>query len=64
MAKNLELPKPPKRDLDKISSPEFRGLSTDYPSFELLWFDIETKTRNLIDVVITPIIEKLLEQRE
>jgi hypothetical protein len=27
---------------------DFKGLSQEYPSFELLWFDIMTKSRHLI----------------
>lgn len=29
----------------KLLSPDFKGLATEYPSFDLLWFDIETRTR-------------------
>lgn len=43
---------------------DFRGLSTEYASFDLLWFDIETKTRHLIEELIDPMVENLLKQKE
>jgi len=39
-------------------------LSTEYPSFELLWFDIESKTRNLIQELIDPIIDRLVDHQD
>ena len=44
-------------------APDFKGLATDYPSFELLWFDIETKTRHLLEELVDPIIERVIEQK-
>ena len=39
-------------------------MSTEYPSFELLWFDIESKTRNLIQELIDPIIDRLVDHQD
>ena len=44
-----------------LISGDFKGLSTDYPSFELLWFDIESKTRHLVQELIDPIIDRLVD---
>ena len=34
-----------REDLKNLTSPDFKGLNTEYPSFELLWFDLSTKCR-------------------
>lgn len=39
-------------------------MSTEYPSFELLWFDIESKTRHLIQELIDPIIDRLVANQD
>ena len=39
-------------------------MSTDYPSFELLWFDIESKTRHLVQELIDPIIDRLIDNQD
>ena len=39
-------------------------MATEYPSFDLLWFDIETRTRQIMGDMLEPIIEKLLQHRE
>ena len=44
-------------------APDFKGLATEYPSFELLWFDIETKTRHLFEELVDPIIDKLYDHK-
>ena len=47
-----------------LISADFKGLSTEYPSFELLWFDIESKTRALIQELIDPIIDRLVSNQD
>ena len=45
-------------------SGDFKGLSSEYPSFELLWFDIESKTRHLVQELIDPVIDKLVDNSD
>lgn len=47
-----------------LHSPNFKGLATEYPSFDLLWFDIETRTRQIMGDMLDPIVDKLLAHRE
>jgi hypothetical protein len=44
-------------------APDFKGLALDYPSFELLWFDIETKVRHMLEEQMEPIVDRVLEQK-
>ena len=44
--------------------PDFKGLSQEYPSFELLWFDIMTKCRHLIQEIMDPIVDRLVQQKD
>ena len=37
---------------------EFEGISQQYPSFELLWFDIQTKVRQLMQEMMEPIVDR------
>ena len=55
-----------KRELEKqgLIAGEFKGLSTEYPSFDLLWFDIESKTRLLVQELIDPIVDKLVDHQD
>ncbi len=48
----------------QLLAPEFKGLSSEYPSFDLLWFDIETKSRHLMEEMLDPIIDRLLNHKE
>jgi len=43
---------------------DFKGLSQEYPSFELLWFDIMTKSRHLIQEIMDPIVDRLIQQKD
>lgn len=47
-----------------LTAPDFKGLSTDYPSFDLLWFDIETKTRHLMEELLDPIVDRLVSYKD
>ena len=47
-----------------LQAPDFKGLPTDYPSFDLLWFDIETKTRHLMEELLDPIIDRLVNHKD
>lgn len=47
-----------------LTAPDFKGLATEYPSFDLLWFDIETKTRHLMEDLLDPIIDKLFNHKD
>lgn len=47
-----------------LVSGDFKGLATDYPSFELLWFDIESKTRHLIQELIDPVVDRLVDHKD
>lgn len=47
-----------------LAAPDFKGLSTDYPSFDLLWFDIETKTRHLMEELLDPIVDRLVNYKD
>lgn len=40
---------------------DFKGLANEYPSFDLLWFDIESKSRHLMQDLIDPVIDRLVE---
>ena len=53
-------------DLKKqgLVSGDFKGLSTEYPSFELLWFDLESKTRALVQELIDPIVDRLVDNQD
>jgi len=47
-----------------LQSPDFKGLASEYPSFDLLWFDIETKTRHLMEELLDPIVDRLLKNKD
>ena len=47
-----------------LVAPDFKGLNTEYPSFELLWFDLSTKTRHLIEEIVTPLVDRLVEHKD
>lgn len=51
------------RDKNLVSG-DFKGLSSEYPSFELLWFDIESKTRHLVQEIIDPVVDKLVDNSD
>ncbi len=53
-----------KRRQRKVEEPDFKGLSQEYPSFELLWFDIMTKSRHLIQEIMDPIVDRLVQQKD
>ena len=40
------------------------GLAVEYPSFDLLWFDIETKTRQLLQELMDPVMDRLIENSQ
>lgn len=47
-----------------LMAPDFKGLNTEYPSFELLWFDLSTKCRHLMEELITPLVDRLVEHKD
>lgn len=47
-----------------MHSGDFKGLSQEYPSFELLWFDIMTKTRQLMQELLDPIVDRLVHHKD
>lgn len=47
-----------------LQAPDFKGLTSEYPSFDLLWFDIETKTRHLMEELLDPIIDRLVNHKD
>jgi hypothetical protein len=51
-------------DLKNLTAPDFKGLNTEYPSFELLWFDMSTKCRQLMEDLITPLVDRLVEHKD
>lgn len=47
-----------------LQAPDFKGLASEYPSFDLLWFDIETKTRHLVEELLDPVIDRLVNHKD
>ena len=41
-----------------------KGLAQDYASFDLLWFDIESKVRGLMNEIVEPVIDRLVENTD
>lgn len=39
----------------KLARGEKFGLAVEYPTFELLWFDIEWRTREMLEKLVEPI---------
>jgi len=47
-----------------LISPDFKGLSQEYPSFELLWFDIMTRSRHLMAELLEPVIDQIVGHKD
>ena len=43
---------------------EKSGLAVEYPTFELLWYDIETKTRSIMQDLIQPVRQELIDNQD
>jgi hypothetical protein len=40
------------------------GLAQEYPSFDLLWFDIETRCRRLLQELMDPVMDKMIDNTQ
>ena len=40
------------------------SLAAEYPSFDLLWFDIETRCRRLLQELMDPVVDKMLDNTQ
>lgn len=56
------------KDKNKIKRPKAKeftgGLSQDFQSFDILWFDLSTKTRALVGELTQPIIDKVYSHKD
>ena len=46
---------------EKYRAPPVHNLLRDYPSFELLWYDIESHVRLIIEGLIDPVLIRVTE---
>ena len=44
-----------------LSSPPIRSLLRDYPSFDLLWYDLEGSLRVMVEKLLEPSIRRMTE---
>lgn len=44
--------------------PQFSGLSKDFESFDILWFDLQSKVRQLIQDLCQPMVDKIHEHED
>ena len=51
-------------DHNKNITQNFKTLSAEYTSFDLLWFDIESRTRFVLQELLEPIINELVAHQE
>ena len=40
------------------------GIAVEYPTFELLWFDIEWRCRELIEKLVAPIKDRMTDDED
>ena len=48
----------------KLQRGEKFGLAVEYPTFELLWFDIEWRCRELIEKLVAPINDRMTSDED
>ena len=48
----------------KLARGEKFGLAVEYPTFELLWFDIEWRTREMLEKLIEPIQNRMTSDED
>ena len=63
MSPSKPLKKPPARKGAK-GAEYSGGLSKDFESFDILWFDIQTRTRQLVAELCQPIVDKVHTQTD
>lgn len=48
----------------KLKAGEKFGLAVEYPTFELLWYDIEWRTRQIMEDLVDPMQNQLLDNKD
>ena len=48
----------------KLKAGDKFGLAVEYPTFELLWYDIEFKTRSMLEDLILPVKQELVDNQD
>ena len=48
----------------KLRAPAYKTLSTEFDSFDMLWYDIETKARETVEDLNRPLLDKLVSNND
>ena len=56
----------PMRDANgrTLIAPKIKTLATEFESFDMLWFDIETRARAVVEELTRPMLDKLVSQQD
>lgn len=47
-----------------IIAPDYKTLATEFESFDLLWFHIETRARECVENLNRPMLDKMVENSD
>ena len=51
-------------DEKKLRAPPLDNLLRDYPSFELLWYDLQPHVRLIVEDLVEPVVHRITEYEE
>ena len=51
-------------DEKKLRAPPLDNLLRDYPSFELLWYDLQPHVRLIVEDLVEPIVHRVSDYEE